>query len=401
MKKALAGVKVVEFCDLAAGPFCAKLLADLGAEVIKVERPGCGDKARSRGPFVGDAADGERSCLFLYVNTNKMSVTLDVDTSAGRAVFKDLVKQADILLEDKAPRFMKAHGLDFKSLSALNPGLVVTSITPFGETGPYRNYKAYPLNVYQAGGDGFLLQSGPAYNNRPPTRAGSYAGEYEAAIYAAGATLAALFARAAIGKGQHVDCSKQEALMMLNRNVLARYPIEGVVEDRSSRQYDAGGIYAVKDGYIMIMPMEEHQWQGMMHMMGDPAWASDPRFKTRQDRGGHRDEINAHVIAWMKEHTKEEVYQLGQANSVPTGPFYSPQEVLQSEQLKSRQFFVECKHPAAGKVKMPVGLCKMAKTPISVDSPAPLLGQHNHEVFGERLGRSAEDRVKLHDAGAI
>ncbi|MFH1487112.1 MAG: CoA transferase [Chloroflexota bacterium] len=401
MKKALSRIKVVELCNTPAGAYCSKLLADTGAEVVKVEEPGNGDPSRRRGPFIGDIPDKERSCLFLYLNTNKMSVTLDVKTSAGRRVFENLVKQADILVEDNSPRTMRRLGLEYKTLKAISPQLIMTSITPFGQTGPYRNYKSYPLNSYQAGGDGFLLQSGPAFSDRPPVKGGGYLGEYQAAIYAAGATMAALFARSVAGCGQHVDCSKQEALMTLNRNVIATYPNDGVVEDRKSRQYDAGGIYPVKDGYAMIMPMEEHQWQGVVHMMGDPEWAKDERFKTRQDRGQHRDEINAHVIAWMKQHTKEEVYKLGQANGVPTGPFYSPKEVLQSEQLKSRGFFVEFNHAAAGRVKVPVGVCKMSKTPVSIDKAPPLLGEHNETIYRERLGYSNEELVKLRDAGAI
>lgn len=401
MKKALSGIRVVEFCHTVAGAYCVKLFADLGAEVTKLEEPGTGDWVRRRGPFIGDIPDKERSSLFLYLNTNKMSVTLDVRTSAGKKIFKELIKQADILVEDNSPKTMKDLGFDFKKLSAVNPELIMTSITPFGQTGPYRNYKAYPLNTYQAGGDGFLLQSGPAFADRPPVKGGGYLGEYEAAINAAGATMAALFVRPAVGCGQHVDCSKQEALMMLNRNVLGRYAVEGVVEDRRSRQYDAGGIYPVKDGYIMIMPMEEHQWRGVVHMMGDPEWANDERFKTRQDRGQYRDEINAHIIKWMLEHTREEVYQLGQANGVPTGPFYSPKEVLQSEQLKSRGFFIEFNHPVAGRVKMPSGVCKLSKTPISIDSPPPLLGEHNNKIYCERLGYSKEELIKLRDAGVI
>lgn len=401
MKKALSGVKVLELCNTPTGAFCSKLFADLGAEVIKVEEPGCGDKARTRGPFVGDIPDEERSCLFLYVNTNKMSVTLDVTTRAGKKIFENLATQADILVEDNPPRVMKSLGLDYNSLKATNPQLIMTSVTPFGVTGPYRNYKSYTLNSYQSGGDGYLLQSGPAYNDRPPVKAGGYAGDFQAAVFAAGATMAALFARAAVGSGQHVDCSKQEALMTLNRFVIGRYANDGVVENRGSRQYDAGGIYQVKDGYIMMMPMEEHQWQGVVHMMGEPAWAADPRFTTRAERGKYRDEINDHINKWMKEHTRDEVYQMGQANKVPTGPFCSPKEVLQSEQLNSRGFFTEFAHPVAGRVTMPSGFFKMSKTPFAVESPPPLLGEHNASILGERLGYSAEDLVKLRDAGVI
>ena len=153
-ERALEGTKIIEYCDFVAGPYCAKLLADLGAEVIKIERLGGGDEARSRGPFLGDVPHPERSGLFLYLNTNKLGITLNLDSAAGKAIFKRLIAGADILIEDRSPGEMKELGVGYDTLKELNPRLIMTSITPFGQTGPYRDYKSYYLNTYHASGAG-------------------------------------------------------------------------------------------------------------------------------------------------------------------------------------------------------------------------------------------------------
>jgi crotonobetainyl-CoA:carnitine CoA-transferase CaiB-like acyl-CoA transferase len=154
-ERALSGIKVLECCNLVAGPYCAKLLADLGAKTVKVEEPGVGDEARRQGPFLGDVPHSERSGLFLFLNTNKLGITLNLKNPRGREIFSGLVKESDILVEDYSPREAKALGLDYETLGQLNPRLVVCSITPFGETGPYRDYKSYCLNTLHAGGDGY------------------------------------------------------------------------------------------------------------------------------------------------------------------------------------------------------------------------------------------------------
>ena len=168
--KALNGVKVLEYSQMVAGPYCAKLLADLGAEVIKIEQPVVGDEARKRGPFRDDVPHPERSGLFLYLNTNKQGITLDVGKDTGKQIFKELVRQSDILIEDTQPGTMSKEGIDYASLSSINPKLVVTSITPFGQNGPYRSYKTYPLNTFHSGGEGYLTPAwmGPSYLHRPP-----------------------------------------------------------------------------------------------------------------------------------------------------------------------------------------------------------------------------------------
>ncbi|MBI2908155.1 MAG: CoA transferase [Chloroflexi bacterium] len=398
-KKALAGVRLLEVCHTVSGSYCTKLFADLGAEVIKIEPPGVGDWARSREPFAGDVPDRERSLLFIYLNTNKLSVTLHLESAGGKKIIEKMVKSADVLVEDNSPKVSKKLGIDYGKLSKLNSKLVITSVTPFGQTGPYREFKSYHLNEYHAGGDGYLLQSA-GYTDREPIRGGGYLGEYEAGMVAAGATMAAIFARSVTGAGQHVDISKQEALIVLNRYNLARYPNEGIVERRSTRGYEWGGILKCKDGYMMMQATEEHHWLALKKLMGHPAWADEEKFKDRLGRGQNKDEVNARITEWMMHHTKEEIYLEGQKCGVPIGPFYSPEEVVDNEHERVRGFFVEFDHPFVGKVKAPRGPCAYSETPVAMDTPSPLLGQHNQEVL-ERLGYSKEDIVKLAEAGVI
>jgi crotonobetainyl-CoA:carnitine CoA-transferase CaiB-like acyl-CoA transferase len=205
---ALDGLKVLEYCQMISGPYCGKLLADLGAEVIKVEEPSVGDVARTRGPFPGDVTHPEKSGLFLYLNTNKLGITLNLGTASGRELFRRLAEQADVLLEDRPPGEMAKLGLDYASLSAINPRLIVTSITPFGQTGPYRDYKSYHLNLYHASGHSSFFYVAPRERRKEAlVVAGGEVGDYDGGLSAAVATLAALFARLATGQGQHIDIS--------------------------------------------------------------------------------------------------------------------------------------------------------------------------------------------------
>jgi crotonobetainyl-CoA:carnitine CoA-transferase CaiB-like acyl-CoA transferase len=180
---ALDSVRVIELCNMVAGPYCTKLLADLGAEVIKVENPGIGDEARGRGPFLNDIPHQERSGLFFYLNTNKLGITLSLERDEGKNVFKRLLNETDILVEDWPPGTMDSIGLGYEDLIGLNPGLVMTSITPFGQSGPYKDYKAYPLNSFHSCGEGYVTPGHNPFPDRPPLKHGKYVGEYEVGIH--------------------------------------------------------------------------------------------------------------------------------------------------------------------------------------------------------------------------
>ena len=283
---ALAGVQVVELAEGVAGPYATKLLADLGAEVVKIEPPRVGDYARRCGPFPDHQPHPERSGLFLYLNTNKLGVTLNLDTSLGRDLFCKLMAQADVLIEDCAPGWLAAHGLGYETLQQQRPGLVMTSVTRFGQDGPQAHYHAYPLTTFHAGGEGYTLPgrlSLELFPDRAPVQAGGSLGEYDSGLCAAVATLGALLS----GIGQHVDVSQQEALLNLNRPMLAYYLATGEVISRQ-RGYAFGGAIPCRDGYIMLRPIEDNHWRGLARAMGQEELADDERFRTRQAQDGQR-----------------------------------------------------------------------------------------------------------------
>lgn len=407
-EKALGGVKVLEFASVISGPFCAKLLADLGAEVIKIEQPRVGDETRRRGPFLNDAPHPERSGLFLYLNNSKLGITLDPKTATGKELFVELVKDADILVEDKPPGTMKELALDYGSLKVVNERLVMTSITPFGQTGRYRNFKALDLNIAHGGGEGYLLPSGLSfalYPDRPPLRGGWYLADYQAGVTAAVGTLGALFATRQFGLGQHVDISKQETQLNLNRADILGYVETGSVPHRAvrgtRRAFAYGGCLRCKDGYVEIVAIEEAQWQGLVKLMDNPEWARDERFKDIFSRAQNGEELNQLIGSWMIRHTKEEVHRRAREMGCTVEVVFEPEDIVKSEQEKARGFFVEVDRSDTGKLLQPSWGYLLSSTPASVMRPAPLLGQHNEEVYCHRLGYDRQALVKMAEAGTI
>ena len=237
----LRGLRVVEVGEMVAAPYCAKLLGDLGADVVKIERPGSGDPARQRGPFPDGHPDGEHSALFLYLNTSKRSIVLDLDSGNGADTFRRLVADADVLIEDRAPGTMAALGLGYEHLAKEDPRLIVTSITPFGQSGPNRMHKSHHLNLYHSAGHASPFESPALQQERAAPKAGGYLGEYDAGLTAALGTLAAVLGRQNTGRGQHIDCSKQEAMMCLERVTIGRFANE---PDPFSGRGGPGGLTA-------------------------------------------------------------------------------------------------------------------------------------------------------------
>ena len=403
--KALEGVKVLEFASFVAGPYCSKLLADLGAQVIKIEEPGAGDETRRRGPFLDDIPHHEKSGLFLYLNTNKLGITLDPKTKTGKKIFHELVRWADILIEDNPPRVMEELGLTYETLKAINPKLVMTSITPYGQTGPYRDYKAYYLNTFHAGGEATILSARAP--ERKPIKAGGYLGEYDTGLSAAMATMGALYFQGAAGIGQHVDISKQEAAIASERVENAIYPNRHKEETISIASATAqtvrmvGGLTPCKDGYVIMAAAQDQQWKGLMKMMGNPDWSKEERFKDEQGRAENAGELNAHLLEWAKDRTCEEIYHAGQASNCPMGIVYSTKNLFESPHLNAREFFVEIDHPEAGRIKYPGSAYRLSETPTSWERPAPLLGEHNDEVYTGLLSYSKDDLVRMKQAGVI
>ena len=393
----LDGLSVLELGSLVAAPYCGKLLADLGADVVKIEAPGVGDPARRRGPFPDDTPHPERSALFLYLNTSKRSITLDSTSEAGERIFRELVAEIDILIEDNPPGTLESRGLGYAELEKTNPGLVMTSITPFGQTGPHRDYRVHPLNLYHVGGHYSAFYLPDDIEARPPAKGGGYLGEYDAGLIAAVGTMGAVLGRRLTGAGRYVEISKQEAMMGLERVDIAR-----LANDSNPSQWRpmVGGMMKAKDGYFLVTPLVNHQWQGLMRAMGDPEWAKADWCQDEIGRMEHADEIRPHLAEWAAQFTRDEIYHRTQSEGTPAGPVRNVAEVRDWEQARARGFFVELDHAEAGTQVYPSAPYQFSKT-LWDGRPAPLLGEHNEEILCERLGYSRSLLEQLADAGVI
>jgi len=387
--QALAGIRVLELGRMVGASYAAKLMADLGAEVIKVESPG-GDPARGRGPFPGRQPDRERSGLFLYLNANKRGVTLDLRRPQGQSLLGELAARTDVLLHNFPPREMEELGLDYEILSRRNPGLVMTSITPFGLSGPHSRFEATDLTLWNAGGIATLNGGGPEAEDLPPLRAFGHQAAFQGALNGAIATLGALFARLRDGHGQHVSISIQEALTAILELTFEYYPYMGLVASRLGRKpIQPLDFLECKDGWIYVCCVEEHQWDTLVDVMGNPEWASLEIFESRQARAANWDALKLMLQEWTIEQSVDALYRAGQARRVPLAPVSSMGDLFTSPHLKARGFFAVLDHPRAGRLEYPGAPYGFSATPWKLHRPAPLLGQHNREVFGDELGLAA------------
>ena len=401
-ERALDGVTILEYCSLVSGPYCTKTMADLGAEVIKIEQPIDGDPARQMPPFPEDKPHPEKSGLFLYLNTNKQGITLDPQTPEGKQIFLDLVKSVDILVEDHPPGEMERVGLGYDDLRAINKGLIVTSITPFGLTGPYRDYKGRALNMSHASGQAYLLPLLSPHSDRPPVKAGGNTSDYDPGLVSVVAVLAALYWKGISGQGQHIDISKQEALISMQRVESVTYANDQIVMTRTGNKTRMpGGVLPCKDGHIVIITPEEHQWNALMTLIGNPGWSKEPWCRDREARAQHADDINELLIEWTTQHTMEEIFRKGQALSCPVSPCKSAEDLMNSEQLNVRDFFEEVTHPFLGPLKIPTSASRFAESPWQFERPAPLLGESNEEIYCGRLGYKKEELEILKTKGVI
>jgi len=399
---ALAGLRVIEWGEFISAPYCAKMLGGTGAEVIKIEEPGIGDEARRYGPFPDDVPHPERSGLFLYLNTNKLGITLNLHAATGRAILKELLKDADVFIENRPPRLMEELGLDYASLSKVNRRLIATSITPYGKTGTYRDYKGYDLNAQLLGGCGGILGS----PDREPLRFPGDLGSYQAAVNAAAATMVAILARHKDGLGQQVDISESEIMATLQRGqVVITFVFQGLKSQRlahrgSGRMWPYG-VFPCKDGYVAMVTIEEYHWPWFVKAMGSPEWATDPRWGDKFERMKRADEIEAHLIGWLMDHTKDEIMELAQRHRCPFVKVHNAHDLLQSPHLKARDYFVRVEHPEVGSLSYPGAPAKLSQTPWRMMQRAPLLGEHNEPIVCGRLGYSRNDLSDLRRAGVI
>lgn len=397
----LSGIRVLEWGEGVCAPYCSKLLADLGAEVIKMEPPSGGDPARQRGPFSSEKQHSDEGGLLLLLNAGKKGITLDPYHPDGREIFIRLIGETDCFIEDRPPGELQRIDLSPSTLLDIRPSLVITSIAPFGQTGPYAHYKAYPLNTYHAGGSGYILPFEDDHPERPPIRGWRHSGEMESGVVASLATLAAVFYAKITGEGQHIDVSKQEALMNLERMDLGRYPNDGEFLSRAKRPYRMGGKFRCRDGYVVILPVQENQWEGLVRLLGNPEWASEEMCRDEFTRSEHAEEIQGRIAEMLSSMYKEDLYHRGQACGVPISPIHDVSELLGSSQLKERGFFVPMDHPKLGTLAVPSLPYVFREGKRERYEPAPQLGQHNEQVFCGLLGLARGDLDELRKKGVV
>ncbi len=396
---ALAGLRVLELGGMVAVPYCGKLLASLGADVVKLEPPKSGDPSRRRGPFPSDAPHPERSGTFLYLNTGKRGITLAVDDPQGREMLRRLAADADVIIHDSSPSLAVERGLEQQRLAEGNPRLVVAAITPFGSAGPNAGYVAHDGNVFHAGGEGNLLPNGLAldtFPERAPIAAGGMMASYQGGLTAAVGLLGAVIAQRNGEPGQSLDCSMQEAQLAIGYLPIQRLEAEDFVETRFSRFFRVGGVLPAADGYVELLTLEPRQWEGLARLLGEPEWASPDKFL---DPATHGPAINENLRRWSTGHTREWLYREGQAHGVPIAPYLTPKEVFDSPQQRERGYYQEVEHPSAGSYDYAALPIRMTETPPTLRR-APLLGEHNAEIYGE-LGYSPEALTMLARAEVI
>jgi len=403
--------------DLTTEPgfLAGKLLGDLGADVIKIEPPG-GDPARRRPPFVGDLADPERSVLWLALNTSKRGVTLALDRPRGRELFGELCRTADAVIESAGPAHPDAlpqRGLSFDHLHAINPRLVLCSLSPFGQTGPYHRYRASDLTAVATGGN--LYPTGNP--DRAPVRCALPVSYYHAGIEAAVAVVFALWGRETTGQGQHVDVSMQEAMVMPNMTTPAQFPLTGSKGNRTGGGFRGGQavfreLWPCKDGYVSFAlrggPARIPGIVALVRYMDEHGMA--PAHLTARDwtQYNHNsisqaevDEIEAALAAFFRTQTMAELFAAACARNLLLAPANTARQTVASEQLVAREFFVEIDHPHLGvRLTYPGGFARSNRSRIGVRRPAPRLGEHNGEVYTP-LGLDAAQLAELGAAGVV
>jgi len=399
---ALAGIKVIEFGQLVSAPFCAKLFSDFGADVIKVELP-AGDAARQTGPFPHDEPNPEKSGLFFINNTNKRGITCDVETEAGRALFLRLLEWADVLIENNLPRQMREWRLDYEQIAGVNTDLVVISITPFGQTGPYSGWNAYDLNAYHLSG------ASSRYCGRPgemPLEHGTFSADYFGAITASTWGMAAVYGRDVVGGGQQVDVSCAEAIAaaFVGGQNIGGYAQEGVFDKRTGVGMPQGApatILPCKDGHVWMLALEPGQWNGLREVMGNPEWADLDLFQDMFMRAQNADVIYPFIEEWTMQHSKMEIMDKCQAAGCPITAVFTIAEAAEHPHLAARDYFVDIDHPELGQVRNLGAPFKLPACPGGPHTPAPLLGQHNSEVYGEILGLGEHEISTLNADGIL
>jgi CoA:oxalate CoA-transferase len=397
MSGPLEGVRILDLTWVLAGPFASMVLCDLGADVIKVERPPIGDVARMTAPLV----NGE-SCYFLSINRGKRSVAIDLKNDAGRDLFLRLVERVDVVMENFTPGTMEALGLSYDGLSRRNPRLIYAATSGFGQTGPDRLRPA--LDIIAQGMGGIMSITGEP--GGPPVRPGTSLGDIAAGLFTAIGVLAALHERARSGRGQMIDVAMLDCQISILENAFARYFATGQVPEAIGTRHPVATpfqAFPTRDGYVVLALSwgVENQWELFCATIGRADLIDDPRFDTGPLRTEHHAELEPILIEAMKKRTTAEWVGEFDAIGLPCGPLNNIAQAAALPQVKAREMLVEVEHPRIGRFTLPNTPVKLSRTPGGVHGPSPDVGEHTDDVLRELLGLPDEEIARLRDAGAI
>ncbi len=402
-KKALEGIRILDLTRVLAGPYCSMLFGDLGAEVIKIEPPE-GEMIRDNPPRVetgkGGPHDRSRSAYFLSLNRNKFGITLNLKHPKAVGIFKELVKKADVVLENYAPGVMKRLGIDYEALSGINPRIIMCGISGFGQWGPYSEKIAFDILAQATSG----LMSVTGYPDTPPTRVGTSLGDINAAVHAAFAIMAALWHREKTGEGQYVDVSMQEAMVSILEGAVVRWTVGNeLMSPIGSHNTNESpfAAYRCKDGYIIIATVGNEHWERFCRAIGKPEWVKDPRNATKGLRWARKWELAKEIEEITSQLTIREVGEMMEKERVANSPILNIQQVVEDAHLKERGYFVEVDHPIIGRAKISGFPFKLSQTPGQIERTSPLVGEHNEFILGKYLGMSREEVLRLKEEGAL
>ncbi|CAG4926609.1 CaiB/BaiF CoA transferase family protein [Paraburkholderia gardini] len=404
---ALAGVRVLDLSRVLAGPWSGQLLADLGADVVKVERPCAGDDTRAWGPPWLSDPDGHstgESAYYLSANRNKRSVTIDLGQPEGQRLVRQLTSKADVLLENFKVGGLAQYGLDYASLKTLNPRLVYCSITGFGQTGPYASRAGYDFLIQGMGGLMSLTGRADGTEGDGPLKAGVALTDIMTGLYATVAVLAALKRREQSGEGQHIDLALLDVQIACLANQAANYLVSGVVPRRMGNAHPNIVPYQdfpTADGYMIIAVGNDSQFASLCKTLGRPEWSGDERFAINPQRVKHRSELIALIHGITVRRTTDEWVAAMKAVGVPCGPINTLDRVFADQHVKSRHTRIDMPHPLAKQVPLVANPIRMSESPVQYRRAPPTLGQHTDEVLLDWLDATAAEIGDLRVRNAI
>lgn len=394
---ALSHVRVLDLTRILAGPWCTQTLADLGADVIKIERPGQGDDTRQWGPPFARDANGQETteaAYYLAVNRNKRSVTLDISTVEGQSLIRRLVSECDVLVENFKVGDMQRYGLDYESLRREHPGLIYCSITGFGQTGPYASRAGYDFIVQGMGGFMSVTGERDGLPGASPQKAGVAIADLFTGAQATIAILAALNHKERTGEGQYLDICLLDTQVAMMANMATNYLATGKAPVRWGNAHPnivPYQVFKVADGWVIVACGNDAQFRKLTQVAGQPDLAEDPRFATNPARVRHRDQLVPLLEGLMLQHERDEWIRLLESVGVPCGPINDLDDVFRDPQVLARGMRQEMLHPTADKVSVPGSALKLSETPVSYRRAPPLLGEHTHEVLQSLVALSDDE----------